>query len=64
MDVYDGIPAVAVLEADGTLVAAQTQGEFRHARSMTILEIVTFFHRWAPASGSALSMPPAAEIRG
>lgn len=48
MDVYDGIPAVAILEPDGTLVAAQTEGEFRHARSMTILEIVTFFHRWAP----------------
>jgi thioredoxin 1 len=50
MAVENGIPAVAVLEPDGTLVAAQRQGEFRNASSLlSVAEIVTFFHRWAPA---------------
>lgn len=49
MDVWNGIPAVVVLEPDGTLVAAQRDGEFRNARSMSTAEIVTFFHSHAPA---------------
>lgn len=44
MDVWKGIPAVAILEPDGTLVAAQREGEFRNARSTTPLEVVSFFH--------------------
>lgn len=44
MDVWKGIPAVAVLEPDGTLVAAQREGEFRNARALTPLEVVSFFH--------------------
>jgi protein disulfide-isomerase len=50
MAVENGIPAVAVLEPDGTLVAAQRQGEFRNASSLlSVAEIVSFFHRWVPA---------------
>jgi protein disulfide-isomerase len=50
MAVENGIPAVAILEPDGTLVAAQRQGEFRNASSLlSVAEIVSFFHRWAPA---------------
>jgi len=50
MAVENGIPAVAILEADGTLVAAQRQGEFRNASSLlSVAEIASFFHRWAPA---------------
>ncbi len=50
MRVDTGIPAVAVLEPDGTLVAAQREGEFRNASSLlSVAEIVSFFHRWAPA---------------
>lgn len=49
MAVENGIPAVAILEPDGTLVAAQRQGEFRNASSLlSVAEIVSFFHRWAP----------------
>ena len=44
MDVWKGIPAVAILEPDGTLLAAQREGEFRNARSLQPLEIVSFFH--------------------
>jgi len=50
MTVGSGIPAVAILEADGSLVAAQRDGEFRNASSLlSVAEIVTFFHRWSPA---------------
>jgi thioredoxin 1 len=50
MAVENGIPAVAILEPDGTLVAAQRQGEFRNASALlSVAEIVSFFHRWVPA---------------
>jgi protein disulfide-isomerase len=49
MAVENGIPAVAILEPDGSLVAAQRQGEFRNASSLlSVAEIVSFFHRWVP----------------
>jgi len=49
MAVENGIPAVAILEPDGRLVAAQRQGEFRNASSLlSVAEIVSFFHRWVP----------------
>jgi len=49
MDVVRGIPAIAILEPDGTLVKAQTDGEFRNANSLlSVAEIVNFFHAWAP----------------
>ncbi|HKV11835.1 MAG TPA: thioredoxin family protein [Thermoanaerobaculia bacterium] len=49
MTVDSGIPAVAIVEPDGSLVAAQLEGEFRNASSLlSVAEIVTFFHRWAP----------------
>jgi len=47
MDVWQGIPALAVIEADGTLVGAQREGEFRTARDLAPIEIATAFHRWA-----------------
>ena len=54
MTVGSGIPAVAVLEPDGSLVAAQRDGEFRNASTLlSVAEMVTFFHRWAPARDPA-----------
>lgn len=47
MDVWKGIPALAVIEADGTLVGAQRDGELRTARDLAPVEIATAFHRWA-----------------
>jgi thioredoxin 1 len=47
MDVWKGIPALAVIEPDGTLVGAQREGEFRTARDLAPIEIATAFHRWA-----------------
>jgi thioredoxin 1 len=49
MHIDGGIPAVAILEPDGTLVASQREGEFRNASSLlSVAEIVSFFHRWTP----------------
>lgn len=47
LDPRRGIPALAVLEPDGTVVAALADGELAHARGMTPLEIATLFHRLA-----------------
>ena len=57
MKIDGGIPAVAILEPDGTLVASQREGEFRNASSLlSVAEMVSFFHRWAPGKpGSAES---------
>lgn len=55
MSVDSGIPAVAILETDGSLVAAQLEGEFRNASHLlSVAEIVAFFHRWAPERAEAL----------
>ena len=49
MDVVRGIPAIAILEPDGRLIKAQTDGEFRNANSLlSVAEIVSFFHAWTP----------------
>jgi thiol-disulfide isomerase/thioredoxin len=49
MDVVRGIPAIAILEADGTLLKAQTDGEFRNANALlSVAEIVSFFHAGSP----------------
>jgi protein disulfide-isomerase len=61
MSVETGIPAVAIVDPDGTLVAAQREGEFRNASSLlSVAEIVSFFHRWAPrrAAGELASPEP------
>lgn len=47
-----GIPAVAVLEPDGTVVHAQSQGEFAGARWISKAEIASFFRRFAPREGA------------
>ena len=46
-----GIPALAVLSAEGKLLYSQQQGEFQHARGMEPEEIVAFLKRWAPRRG-------------
>ncbi len=49
MTVGSGIPAVAILEPDGSLVAAQRDGLFRNASALlSVTEIAAFFGRWAP----------------
>ncbi len=49
MAVERGIPAVVVLEPDGTVVTAQKNGEFSTARSLPVVEIANFFHQYGKA---------------
>jgi ketosteroid isomerase-like protein len=43
-----GIPALAVLEADGKVVISQKNGEFEDARSLTPEALLEFLNRWKP----------------
>ncbi|HEX7895677.1 MAG TPA: thioredoxin family protein, partial [Terriglobales bacterium] len=43
-----GIPALAILDADGKLLYSQKHGEWESARSMDPDEIVKFLHQWKP----------------
>lgn len=49
LDPRRGLPTLAVLEPDGTVVAALTDGELVNARGMTPVEIATLFHQLAKA---------------
>jgi protein disulfide-isomerase len=54
MNVGSGIPSVAILEPDGSLVIAQRDGQFRNASALlSVHEISSFFQRWAPARADA-----------
>jgi hypothetical protein len=46
IDYAAGIPAAAVLDADGELVTATTEGELASARTMSPIEVATLVHRW------------------
>lgn len=48
IDPARGVPALAVLDGDGEVVASLDDGELASARSMSSLEIATVFHRLAP----------------
>jgi thiol-disulfide isomerase/thioredoxin len=43
-----GLPAVAVLDGDGELVAATRQGELASARLLSPIDVATLVHRWLP----------------
>ena len=43
-----GIPALAVLEADGKVVVSQKNGEFEDARSLTPEVLLEFLTKWKP----------------
>jgi hypothetical protein len=43
-----GIPALAVLDADGKLLFAQKNGEWESARSMDPDDVVAFLQKWKP----------------
>ncbi len=55
MSVGSGIPAVAVLEPEGSLLVAQRDGEFRNSSALlSVAEIVAFFQRWTPVRSAAV----------
>ncbi len=43
-----GIPALAVLDSDGSLLYSQQQGEFNSARSMDPASLTAFLKQWKP----------------
>jgi hypothetical protein len=45
-----GVPAIAVLDSNGTLLFSQKRGEFEAARSMSPEDILAFLHAWQPPS--------------
>jgi thioredoxin len=43
-----GIPAIAVLNPQGKLLYAQSQGQFANARAMPYHDFAEFFEKWKP----------------
>ncbi len=43
-----GVPVLAVLEGDGTVVVSQKNGEFEDARSLTPEALLEFLNKWKP----------------
>lgn len=43
-----GVPAIAILGADGKLLYSQQQGEWQAARSMDPDDIIVFLNKWKP----------------
>jgi hypothetical protein len=43
-----GVPALAVLDSDGTLLYSQQNGEFEAARSMDPDDVIAFLSKWKP----------------
>jgi len=43
-----GIPALAVVDNDGTLVVSQKNGEFEDARGLTPEDLLEFLNKWKP----------------
>jgi thiol:disulfide interchange protein len=48
MNLAKGVPALAVLDANGKLLYSDPGGFFEHARGMTKRDIVAFLDHWAP----------------
>ena len=46
--VNKGVPALAVLDPDGTLVYSQKNGEWESARSLDPDDVIAFLDRWKP----------------
>ncbi|MGA2966335.1 MAG: thioredoxin family protein [Terriglobales bacterium] len=47
-----GIPGLAVLDPDGTLVYSQKNGEFENARALAPEDFLAFLNKWKPAAQS------------
>lgn len=45
-----GVPAIAVLDSNGTLLFSQKRGEFEAARSMAPEDILAFLNKWKPVA--------------
>ena len=45
-----GVPALAILESDGSLIYSQQNGEFESARSLDPDDVIAFLNKWKPSS--------------
>ena len=45
-----GIPAIAVLDADGKLLFSQKKGEFEKARALAPEDLLDFLNKWKPSA--------------
>jgi hypothetical protein len=45
-----GIPAVAVLDSSGKLLASQKNGEFEKARALAPEDVLQFLNKWKPSA--------------
>ncbi|HTZ46228.1 MAG TPA: thioredoxin family protein [Verrucomicrobiae bacterium] len=52
--VENGVPALAVLDADGKLVYSQKQHQFSAARSMAPEDILAFLNKWKSVKSAAM----------
>jgi hypothetical protein len=43
-----GVPSLAVVSSDGTLVVSQKNGEFEDARALTPEALLAFLNKWKP----------------
>ena len=50
VEVDHGVPALAVVQPDGKILASQTSGEFRAMRHMASSSVHEFLEKWKPAS--------------
>jgi|GEM_PF-180420 len=48
VDISKGVPALAVLDAQGKVLVAQAQGEFQDARTLQADALKTFLQAWRP----------------
>jgi thiol-disulfide isomerase/thioredoxin len=47
-----GVPALAVVAPDGTVIHSQKAGEFESMRHMQIADVTGFLEQWKPAAGA------------
>jgi hypothetical protein len=55
----EGIPAVAILESDGTLIYSQKHGEFENARRLTPEALLDFLKKWKLKTDQPVAGPAA-----
>jgi hypothetical protein len=46
-----GVPALAVLDAEGQVITSQKQGEFESAVKIGPADVAEFLQRWKPVRG-------------
>jgi hypothetical protein len=48
-----GVPVLAVIDSDGTVIVSQKNGEFEDTRSLTPEALLEFLNKWKPPAQGA-----------